>query len=168
MNSLVSLSRPLLSLDTTQTPKSRGWEIVADVWVQQQIQTSVYVARGFLIESKNPTWLYGTSSEHAVFYQYQFFQASNLVAGIIQSEQPYYQPTPKPPEPFKDAVGAFNGDPTFPCTDTEPCDEGWALRVVESSDLHIIGAGLYSWFDTYTQDCGTFSASASLRMMWIC
>ncbi|KAK1750487.1 pectate lyase superfamily protein-domain-containing protein [Echria macrotheca] len=121
--------------------------------MNKMVQTSVYNARGFLIESINPTWLYGTASEHSVFYQYQFYKAANLVAGIIQTEQAYYQPTPKPPEPFKDAVGSFNGDPTFPCTDTEPCDEGWALRVIESSNIHIIGAGLYSWFDTYTQDC---------------
>ncbi|KAK0624163.1 pectate lyase superfamily protein-domain-containing protein [Immersiella caudata] len=110
-------------------------------------------ARGFLIESKEPTWLYGTSSEHSVFYQYQFYQAALVVAGMIQTEQPYYQPTPKPPEPFKNAVGIFNGDPTFPCTDTEPCDEGWALRVIESNDITILGAGLYSWFQTYTQEC---------------
>ena len=107
-----------------------------------------------MIESRNPTWLYGTSSEHSVFYQYEFFGAANVIAGIIQTEHPYYQPTPKPPEQFKDAVGKFNGDPTFPCNDTEPCDEGWALRVVESSDITILGAGLYSWFETYTQDCG--------------
>jgi len=116
---------------------------------------SIYNARGFRIESTNPVWLYGTSSEHSVFYQYQFFKAENVVAGMIQTEQPYYQPTPKPPEPFKDAVGSFNRDPTFPCTDKEPCDEGWAVRVVDSQDITILGAGLYSWFDTYEQECGT-------------
>lgn len=90
-----------------------------------------------------------------MFYQYQFFKAENVVADMIQTEQPYYQPTPKPPEPFKDAVGSFNGDQTFPCTDKEPCDEGWAVRVVDSQDITILGAGLYSWFDTYEQECGT-------------
>jgi hypothetical protein len=130
-----------------------------------QIQTSVYVARGFLVESTKPTWLYGTASEHSVFYQYQFYQAKLVVAGMIQSEQPYYQPTPPPPQPYKDAVGSFNSDPTFPCNDTEPCDEGWALRVIDSNDITILGGGLYSWFKTYTQECGRSSVHPLLRVI---
>ncbi|KAH8898657.1 pectin lyase-like protein [Thozetella sp. PMI_491] len=129
------------------------WTADHDLDDPDTVQTSVYNARGFLIESKSPTWLYGTASEHSVFYQYQFFQAANLVAGIIQTEQPYFQPNPTPPEPFKDAVGAFNADPTFSCNDTEPCDQGWALRMIDSNDIHIIGASLYSLFETYTQEC---------------
>jgi hypothetical protein len=134
----------------------------------KQIQTSVYNARGFLIESTNPTWLYGTSCEHSVFYQYQFYKAQLVVAGMIQTEQPYYQPTPQPPAPFKDAVGSFNGDPTFPCNDTDPCDEGWALRIIDSSDITILGAGLYSWFRTYSQECGKgiLHPNAQLEAIW--
>ncbi|KAH7358317.1 pectate lyase superfamily protein-domain-containing protein [Plectosphaerella cucumerina] len=120
-------------------------------------QTSVYVARGFLIESTKPTWLYGTSSEHSVFYQYEFFKASNVLAGMIQTEQPYYQPTPPAPAPFEKSIGAFKGDPPFRCTEKEPCDSGWGLRVIDSNDITILGAGLYSWFSTYSQDCLTAS-----------
>ena len=79
------------------------------------MQTSVYVARGLLVESTQPTWLYGTSSEHAVYYQYNFNRARNVFAGMIQTESPYYQPTPKPPSPFTDAVGVMSGDPTYDC-----------------------------------------------------
>jgi len=46
----------------------------------------VFFARGFLIESTEPTWLYGTASEHAVMYQYEFHKARNLMAGMIQTE----------------------------------------------------------------------------------
>lgn len=117
-------------------------------------QSSIYVARGMLVESKDPTWLYGTSSEHATLYQYQFYRSKNVVAGMIQSESPYYQPTPKPPAPFEDSLGKFPGDP--PRCDNEisiGCDASWALRVLDLSDISIYGAGLYSWFRTYTQSC---------------
>ncbi|KAL2176487.1 pectin lyase fold/virulence factor [Thermothelomyces heterothallicus CBS 202.75] len=71
------------------------------------VQMSVYVARGLLVESTDATWLYGTSSEHAVMYQYNFWKARNVFAGMIQTESPYYQPTPKPPAPFADTVVAL-------------------------------------------------------------
>lgn len=45
---------------------------------------NVFVARGLLVESTAPSWYYGTAVEHATFYQYQFQEASNIVAGMIQ------------------------------------------------------------------------------------
>jgi hypothetical protein len=117
----------------------------------------VYVARGLLVESTAPTWLYGTSSEHAVYYQYNFYKARNVFAGMIQTESPYYQPTPHPPAPFEKAVGKFPGDPDYACASpaTLGCDSSWAVRIVNSKDIFIAGAGLYSWFDTYDQSlCG--------------
>jgi hypothetical protein len=57
--------------------------------------------------------LYGTASEHAVFYQFNFNKAANVFAGLLQTESPYYQPTPPPPAPFKAAVGLFPGDPDY-------------------------------------------------------
>ena len=121
------------------------------------VQNSVYVARGMLIESINPTWLYGTASEHAVFYQYNFHKAQSIFAGMLQTESPYYQPTPNPPAPFEDAVGVFPGDPEYSCAGGDDefggCDESWAVIIRESANIFVAGAGLYSWFSTYTQDC---------------
>ncbi|OIW25494.1 pectin lyase-like protein [Coniochaeta ligniaria NRRL 30616] len=122
------------------------------------VQNSVYVARGFLIESTHATWLYGTASEHAVFYQYNFNKASNIFAGMIQTESPYYQPTPSPPAPFNQQVGLMPGDPSYSCPATgtnefSGCDESWALIIRGSSNILIAAAGLYSWFSTYSQDC---------------
>ncbi|KAK1911450.1 hypothetical protein P3342_012751 [Pyrenophora teres f. teres] len=120
------------------------------------VQNSVYVARGFLIESVQPTWLYGTASEHAVFYQYNFNKAANIFAGLIQTESPYYQPTPQPPAPFTSAVGIFAGDPTYKCAagdEFSGCDESWAVIIRESMNIFIASAGLYSWFSTYAQTC---------------
>ncbi|KAK3682883.1 pectate lyase superfamily protein-domain-containing protein [Podospora appendiculata] len=112
------------------------------------VQTSVYVARGMLVESQQPTWLYGAASEHAVFYQYNFNHARNIFAGMIQTETPYYQPTPKPPAPFGAAVGVLPGDPTYTCNGAN--DE---LGGCDSQHIFIASAGIYSWFSTYSQAC---------------
>lgn len=118
-------------------------------------QCSVYVGRGLLVESTNPVWLYGTASEHAVMYQYQFNKARHVYASMIQTESPYYQPNPKPPAPVKDSVGVYNSDPDYTCSGSKTvgCDASWALRVIGSNSITIHGAGLYSWFTTYTQEC---------------
>ncbi|KAI8303634.1 exo-1,3-beta-D-glucanase [Colletotrichum sp. SAR11_59] len=121
-----------------------------------QTQIDIYVARGILIESKGgPVWLYGTASEHCVFYQYLLLGAQDVFMGNIQTESPYYLPKPKAPAPFTDQVGLFNGDPDFSeCPESEPhCAAAWALMISGSTNVHIFGAGLYNWFDDYTQDC---------------
>ncbi|TGJ81258.1 hypothetical protein E0Z10_g7506 [Xylaria hypoxylon] len=119
------------------------------------VQNSVYSARGMLIESQKATWLYGTSSEHSVFYQYNFNGARNIYTTFLQTESPYYQPTPNPPAPFNSFVGAFPGDPDYSCKggDADGCDESWAVLMRNSQNIHIGAAGTYSWFSTYSQDC---------------
>ena len=121
----------------------------------EMVQCSIYVARGFLIESTHATWLYATASEHAVFYQYNFHGASDIFAGMLQTESPYFQPTPKPPAPFTSAVGVFKSDPDYTCAagDFSGCDESWAVIITESGNIFIAGAGIYSWFSTYSQTC---------------
>lgn len=123
------------------------------------MQASVYVGRGFLIESTEATWLYGTASEHAVFYQYNFHRARNVFAGFVQTESPYYQPTPKAPEPFGQFVGRLPGDPTYTCdgSDFDGCDSSWAVMIRGCQDIVVASAGLYSWFSTYAQDCSACS-----------
>lgn len=120
-----------------------------------QPQLSVYVARGMLIESTSATWLYGTSSEHCVFYQYNFHHAQNIFTTVIQTEPPYYQPNPRPPAPFNNQVGIYSSDPAYNCNDANfsGCDEAWAVIITESQNIHIGSAGTYSWFSAYTQDC---------------
>ena len=100
--------------------------------------------------------LYGTSSEHAVYYQYNFHKARNIFAGMIQTESPYFQPTPPPPAPFTDAVGVLPGDPDYTCTPGDEfsgCDQSWAVIIRQSENILVAGAGLYTWFSTYTQGC---------------
>lgn len=76
--------------------------------------------------------------------------------GLIQSESPYFQSSPPAPEPFGDAVGLFNGDPSFsdcqPGSTPDQC-MAWGLMVEESSNVLIYGAGIYSWYQKYAQSC---------------
>ncbi|KAL4893184.1 pectate lyase superfamily protein-domain-containing protein [Aspergillus ambiguus] len=118
-------------------------------------QLSVYNARGFLVESQFPTWLYATASEHSVYYQYNFYKAKDVFAGMIQTETPYYQPVPLPPRPFPDALGDLPSDLVIDCSDSSVagCDAAWALIIRDSENIFIAGAGLYSWFQKYSQTC---------------
>lgn len=108
---------------------------------------------GFLIESSGPTWLYGTASEHCVFYQYQTLNAANVFMGMIQTESPYYQVAPRAPAPF--TPGGFEADPTFSYCDPSSirCAVSWGVRFVNSQSIYVYGAGLYSWFSEYGQAC---------------
>ncbi|KAK0673186.1 pectate lyase superfamily protein-domain-containing protein [Cercophora samala] len=116
-------------------------------------QISLFAARGILIESTKPTWLYGTGSEHVVLYQYQLYKAKNVFLGHIQTEAPYFQPLPAAPAPFTPALGVFPGDPTFKDCTTATCRMAWGVRLIDSSDIYFHSMGLYSWFNHYTQYC---------------
>ncbi|KAG5640730.1 hypothetical protein DXG03_007417 [Asterophora parasitica] len=108
---------------------------------------SVYSGRGILSESQGPVWLIGTGSEHHVLYQYNLVGAKNHFLGLIQTESPYYQPTPAAPGPV--GVQAAWKDPSFPGGLTS----SWGLTVTSSTDIIVFGAGLYSFFSNYSQDC---------------
>ncbi|KAK6347390.1 hypothetical protein TWF718_005229 [Orbilia javanica] len=50
---------------------------------------------------------------------------------------------------------SLGSDPRFfDCVaDPQTCAVSWAVRFIRSEDVHIYGAGLYSWFQNYNQDC---------------
>lgn len=131
-----------------------NWFWVADheLDLPDHKQIDLYNGRGVLIESQGPVWMYGTSSEHSQLYNYEVANAKDVYMGIIQSETPYMQSNP-------DALaGGFKPDPKYSdpdfstCT-TSTCKKAWGLRVVASSDILVYGAGLYSFFDNYKQEC---------------
>lgn len=150
------------------TPESNGyfenmWLWVADHDIDDAANTqiSVAVARGLLVDSTSgPTWMFGTASEHSMLYQYNFNNATNTFAGMIQTESPYFQFAPglaQSPGPFNASVGLFAADPIFPdatCNATDAlCNFAWAVTMQENTNLTVAGAGLYSWFDNYLQEC---------------
>ncbi|GIJ86242.1 hypothetical protein Asppvi_005128 [Aspergillus pseudoviridinutans] len=161
------------------TPGSNGyfenmWLWVADHDIDDAANTqiTVGVARGMLVESTSgPTWMYGTAAEHAILYQYNFFNTTNTLAGMIQTESPYYQfaEATESPGPFNASVGLFENDPAFPdvtCTASpELCNFAWAVIMNENTNLTIAGAGLYSWYDNYVETC-VDTQNCQQRIVW--
>lgn len=128
------------------------WVADHDIEDPELRRLTIYAARGLYSESKKGNfWLWGTSSEHHTFYQYQFVNTPNVFMGQIQTETAYYQPNPKASIPFN-ALTAWN-DPPFKsaCNGVSGnCEDGWGLRIVNSTDIFIYGAGLYSFFNNYS------------------
>jgi glucan 1,3-beta-glucosidase len=114
--------------------------------------TNIYNGRGMSIESLGPVWLYGTSVEHNQLYNYQVANAQNIFMGAIQTETAYMQSNPDALSAGYSPLDSLS-DPMFStCTD-ELCKKTWGLRIFESSDVYVYGAGLYSFFDNYQQAC---------------
>lgn len=137
-------------------------------------QITVYAGRGMLVESeRGGIWLVGTGIEHHVLYEYQFVNTKDIFMGQvsphsqqrsmthcansklkIQTETAYYQPNPHAPLPFPHNEQL--SDPKFPYRNVLdngskiPAANGWGLRIVDSSNLSIYGAGLYSFFNNYS------------------
>ncbi|KAJ6608599.1 glycoside hydrolase family 55 protein [Mycena sp. CBHHK59/15] len=125
------------------------WVWLADHTLDEDgaTQLTIFSGRGILSESQGPVWMIGTA-EHHTLYQYQLLNARNHYMGLIQTETPYYQPYVLPlPAPFKTTT-AF-GDPLFP----PAIDMAWAAIVRSSSNILIFGAGLYSFYQNYSQEC---------------
>ena len=116
-------------------------------------QINIFTGRGILIESQQPTWLYGTASEHSVLYNYGFLNAKNVYLSMIQTETPYFQTNPDATAPFQ--VQGNIADPTFDvCAPNDPiCKKSWGLKIMDSQDILIYGAGLYSFFNNWDEDC---------------
>ncbi|PPQ70368.1 hypothetical protein CVT24_013143 [Panaeolus cyanescens] len=131
------------------------WLADHDLDIHGEAQLSAYSGRGILSESHGPVWMVGTASEHHVMYQYNLVGAKDHYMGLIQTESPYFQPNPPAPAPFV-VNKAYNDPDPFPGVASS-----WALNVDRSKDIVVYGAGLYSFFDKYSQDCiGTRSCQA--------
>ncbi|KAJ5292368.1 Endochitinase B1 [Penicillium atrosanguineum] len=129
------------------------WTADHDLDSAENTQISVYSGRGLLVEGKN-IWLYGTAVEHHQLYQYQFSGANNVVAGFIQTETPYYQPSPNAANGPYPTNSTLN-DPDYSTCLSGNCD-ALGLRVLDSEDIVVYGAGLYSFFNDYSTTCSTF------------
>lgn len=115
-------------------------------------QINIYNGRGVLLENnQGPVWLWGTSSEHNVLYQYQISNARDVFMGTIQTETPYYQSNPDATVPFT-RQERFK-DPDYSGCSGPTCRKSWGLRVLDSTDTLLYGGGLYSFFENYGQTC---------------
>ncbi|KAJ5211726.1 uncharacterized protein N7498_003372, partial [Penicillium cinerascens] len=115
-------------------------------------QLNIFTGRGVLVESQGPTWFYGTSVEHSVLYQLTLSAAKDIFITHVQTETPYFQPDPDASQPFD--VGFWDSDPDFSgCVSGSNCEDAWAFRVLDSSDILVYTAGFYSFFDAFEQTC---------------
>jgi len=138
------------------------WGWTADHDIDYGAQLDVYNARGMLCESQGPVWMYGTAMEHHYLYQYNLQGASNIWMGMIQTETPYFQPSPKTPALNRTA----STDPQF-CTNDNRCNMAYALVVNNSNNVYLYGAGLYSFFSDWGQGCLQGQPTCQLEMVSI-
>ncbi|KAI0813037.1 glycoside hydrolase family 55 protein [Xylaria sp. FL0064] len=141
------------------------WTADHDIEDKTNTQITVFSGRGLYIESTVGTfWLVGTAVEHNHLYNYQFANTQNIFASMFQTETPYYQPTPDATKPFP--ITASINDPDFAtsCSGVSGnCAESWGLRIINSSNFFIYGAGHYSFFNNYSTDCSTVSAGENCQ-----
>ncbi|KAI1321012.1 glycoside hydrolase family 55 protein [Xylariaceae sp. FL0255] len=137
-----------------------SWAWVADHELDIAPQTqelSIYNGRGILIESQKPVWMWGTASEHSVLYNYQIANAQNLFIGVAQTETAYMQGQGHTDAEHEvDILETPWLDPDFRETcakSNSSCARTWGMRIVNSSDIYVLGAGMYSFFDGYDQTC---------------
>ncbi|OAA68257.1 Pectin lyase fold protein [Niveomyces insectorum RCEF 264] len=142
------------------------WTADHDIDDQANTQITVYAGRGLYIEATAGTiWLVGTAVEHHTLYQYQLDGTQNVYMGQVQTETPYYQPNPGAAAPFE--ANATYNDPDFAasCAGVPGnCAMAWGLRVLDSDNVLVYGAGLYSFFDNYGQSCIANGQSCQARI----
>lgn len=91
-------------------------------------------------------------------YQYQFSKASDIFAGFIQTETPYYMPTPDAlSQPY--VRQPLYNDPVYTAG-----QRAWGLRVVNSTNVLIYGGGLYSFFTNDDVSCSSPTAPNGRRI----
>ncbi|KAK8065952.1 glucan 1-3-beta-glucosidase [Apiospora hydei] len=131
------------------------WQWVADHDIDDNANTqiTIYAGRGLYIESaEGRFWLLGTAVEHHVLYNYQFSNTKNIF------------PTPNAMVPF--SVNTSLRDPDFAssCAGVGGnCAASWGLRVLDSTDMMIYGAGHYSFFSSYSTTCSTIEGGENCQ-----
>lgn len=126
-------------------------------------QLNVLTDRGVLIESRGPVWMYGTASEHALLYQYSLVNASHVLLAMIQTESPYFQghgferasasvgrvglPDPDVAKRYR-----HSAEVKPVAYDVAQEDRAHGLHIHACTNVVVLGAGLYSFFDHYQQD----------------
>ncbi|KAK4506973.1 hypothetical protein PRZ48_000707 [Zasmidium cellare] len=134
---------------TSSSYIENAWLWSADHDLDGDYNQQIGTGRGMLVEATQGTHLIGTGSEHHVMYGYQFNNAANVFAALLQVETPYFQPTPRAPAPWTPNP-AWN-DPDFSgCTgNVSQCYMQWALRIFgeKTHTLPLYGQGFWVFFN---------------------
>jgi glucan 1,3-beta-glucosidase len=88
-------------------------------------------------------------------YQYEFSNTQNIFMGFIQTETPYYQPHPNAAQFQSSSNIPTDPDFTSFCADRTngTCNDAWALRILDTTNILCYGAGLYSFFNDHSTTC---------------
>lgn len=155
------------------TPKATGlymentwlWTADHDIEDATNTQITVFSGRGLYLESTvGNFWLVGTACEHNHLYNYQFANTKNIFVSMFQTETPYYMPLPDATKPFPITESINDPDFAASCSGVEGnCAESWGLRIIDSSDFFVYGAGFYSFFNNYDTSCSTVEAGENCQ-----
>ncbi|KAL6706614.1 exo-1,3-beta-glucanase [Coniothyrium glycines] len=138
------------------------WTADHDLDDPTSTRVSIFTGRGLHVEGSN-VWLWANGVEHHAIYQYQFNTAQNIFAGFIQTETPYYMPSPDArTQPY--TTSATYADPNYAtsCASGSTCS-AWGLRALNTRNLLIYGGGLYSFFRNYDLTCSAADAPDGFR-----
>ena len=87
-----------------------------------------------------------------MLYNYQVNNAKDVFMGFIQTETAYMQSAPNALTSGFVPNPGFT-DPDFSDCTSDKCKKTWGLRVLDSSNVYVLGGGLYSFFEDYDQTC---------------
>lgn len=112
--------------------------------------TMISTGRGILVESTKATWLVGTGAEHNWLYNYNFNQAQNLYAGMMQVETPYNQGADAvrlAPAPW--VANLQIGDPDFHWCDGNDgrCRSALGNNINGGSNLFLYNSAAWAFFN---------------------
>ncbi|KAJ1019416.1 hypothetical protein NDA16_004533 [Ustilago loliicola] len=156
------------------------WTADHDLDYGNRAQTNLLSGRGVLIESsQGPVWMYGGASEHAVLYQYNIVNANNIFISLAQTETAYFQgkgrAVASQEEPLQ--IAKYN-DPNFDLSTAQSSsspfqnpnstyeNRGLGMRIANSTNTFIYGAGFYSFFDNYDRS-QVSNRRSQKRILWL-
>ncbi|KAH7088292.1 exo-beta 1,3 glucanase-like protein [Paraphoma chrysanthemicola] len=137
------------------------WTADHDLDDWNSTRTAIFTGRGLHVEASN-VFLWASGVEHHALYQYQFNNAQNIFAGYIQTETPYYMPTPDAKTQPYGRSDAFS-DPDYAAACPAGICDAYGLRVLNSKNVMIYAGGLYSFFKNYDVSCSDPNAAGGRR-----
>ncbi|KAL1849569.1 hypothetical protein Plec18170_007477 [Paecilomyces lecythidis] len=110
----------------------------------------ISTGRGLLVESTKGTWLVGTGFEHHWLYNYNFHNAQNVFAGLLQSETPYMEgegAVETVPAPW--TADSDYGDPDYSwCAgNDQKCRTALATNVDGGSQIFLYNSAAWAFFE---------------------
>ncbi|OBT90432.1 hypothetical protein VE02_00765 [Pseudogymnoascus sp. 03VT05] len=125
------------------------WAWTADHNVDGGPNQIIATGRGVLVEATKGTWLVSSGSEHHWLYNYNFGQAENVFAGLLQTETPYnqgYEATLTLPDPWTAEAAYHDPDYTWCAADDQKCRTALAINVDGGKDIFLYNSASWAFF----------------------